>query len=402
MEESSLSGLYRTSTRLIDQTSTSFHRYLYGQIDWTSRLTAIKGARGVGKTTMMLQSIKERFSEQPERALYISLDNLWFANHPLSEVVEYHYTHGGTHLFLDEVHKYPSWQIVMKNIYDGYPKLHVVFTGSSMLKIDNSKADLSRRLSDYTLHGLSFREFLSFEAGIDVPAVPLEELLANHVEIARQITSQVKILPLFEKYLEYGYYPFYKEDFDNYHEKLKKTVYTVLNEDVPAIEEITYPSIQKLQRMLMILAERVPQTPKMNELYAILETTREQGLKMLSLLQRAALMLLLSSETKEIQHLSKPDKIYVHNPNLMYALTDYPDKGTLRETFFINQLSSVAEVSYPRKGDFIVNRKYLFEVGGRNKTFNQIKDIPNSFLAIDGVETGFFNRIPLWLFGMLY
>jgi len=402
MEESSLSGLYRTSTRLIDQTSTSFHRYLYGQIDWTSRLTAIKGARGVGKTTMMLQSIKERFSEQPERALYISLDNLWFANHPLSEVVEYHYTHGGTHLFLDEVHKYPSWQIVMKNIYDGYPKLHVAFTGSSMLKIDNSKADLSRRLSDYTLHGLSFREFLSFEAGIDVPAVPLEELLANHVEIARQITSQVKILPLFEKYLEYGYYPFYKEDFDNYHEKLKKTVYTVLNEDVPAIEEITYPSIQKLQRMLMILAERVPQTPKMNELYAILETTREQGLKMLSLLQRAALMLLLSSETKEIQHLSKPDKIYVHNPNLMYALTDYPDKGTLRETFFINQLSSVAEVSYPRKGDFIVNRKYLFEVGGRNKTFNQIKDIPNSFLAIDGVETGFFNRIPLWLFGMLY
>ena len=290
----------------------------------------------------------------------------------------------------------------MKNIYDGYPKLHVAFTGSSMLKIDNSKADLSRRLSDYTLHGLSFREFLSFEAGIDVPAVPLEELLANHVEIARQITSQVKILPLFEKYLEYGYYPFYKEDFDNYHEKLKKTVYTVLNEDVPAIEEITYPSIQKLQRMLMILAERVPQTPKMNELYAILETTREQGLKMLSLLQRAALMLLLSSETKEIQHLSKPDKIYVHNPNLMYALTDYPDKGTLRETFFINQLSSVAEVSYPRKGDFIVNRKYLFEVGGRNKTFNQIKDIPNSFLAIDGVETGFFNRIPLWLFGMLY
>ena len=402
MEESSLSGLYRTSTRLVDQTSTSFHRYLYGQIDWTNRLTAIKGARGVGKTTMMLQSIKERFSDQPERALYISLDNLWFANHPLSEVVEYHYTHGGTHLFMDEVHKYPSWQIIMKNIYDEYPKLHVAFTGSSMLKIDNSKADLSRRLSDYTLHGLSFREFLSFEAGIDVPAVPLEELLANHTGIARQITSQVKILPLFERYLEYGYYPFYKEDFDDYHEKLKKTVYTVLNEDVPAIEEITYPSIQKLQRMLMILAERVPQTPKMNELYAILETTREQGLKMLSLLQRAALMLLLSSETKEIQHLSKPDKIYVHNPNLMYALTDYPDKGTLRETFFINQLSSVAEVSYPRKGDFIVNRKYLFEVGGRNKTFNQIKDIPNSFLAIDGVETGFFNRIPLWLFGMLY
>ena len=376
-----------------------FIRNLEAQINWKARLICIRGARGTGKTTLMLQHIKKTFKNL-EKVIYVSLDNLYFSDHSLLDFVDSFAKHGGRFLFLDEVHKYPSWQIVMKNIYDGYPKLHVAFTGSSMLKIDNSKADLSRRLSDYTLHGLSFREFLSFEAGIDVPAVPLEELLANHVEIARQITSQVKILPLFEKYLEYGYYPFYKEDFDNYHEKLKKTVYTVLNEDVPAIEEITYPSIQKLQRMLMILAERVPQTPKMNELYAILETTREQGLKMLSLLQRAALMLLLSSETKEIQHLSKPDKIYVHN--LMYALTDYPDKGTLRETFFINQLSSVAEVSYPRKGDFIVNRKYLFEVGGRNKTFNQIKDIPNSFLAIDGVETGFFNRIPLWLFGMLY
>lgn len=176
----------------------------------------------------------------------------------------------------------------------------------------------------------------------------------------------------------------------------------VLNEDVPAIEEITYPTVQKLQRMLMILAERVPQTPKMNELYAILETTREQGLKMLGLLQRAALLQLLSTETREFRHLSKPDKIYVDNPNLMRALTERPDKGTLRETFFLNQLSAVADVTYPRKGDFLVNGKYLFEVGGKNKTFDQIKDIPSSFLAIDGIETGFGERIPLWMFGLLY
>ncbi len=402
MEETSLSGLYRTSARLVGQTSVSFHRYLYKQINWASRLTAIKGARGVGKTTMMLQNIKEHFAEQPSRALYVSLDNLWFANHSLSEVVEYHYTHGGTHLFLDEVHKYPSWQTLMKNIYDEYPHLHVTFTGSSMLKIDNSQADLSRRMSDYTLHGLSFREFLSFEAGIDVPAVSLEELLSDHVRIAMQLTSQIKILPLFETYLEHGYYPFYKEEMDNFNERLKKVVYTVLNEDVPAIEEITYPTVQKLQRMLMILAERVPQTPKMNELYGILETTREQGLKMLGLLQRAALVQLLSSQAKEFRHLSKPDKIYVHNPNLMHALTEHPDKGTLRETFFINQLSSIADVSYPRKGDFLVDNNFLFEVGGKGKTFDQIKDVPNSFLAVDDTETGFGNRIPLWMFGLLY
>lgn len=402
MEETSLSGLYRTSARLVGQTNTSFHRYLYSQVKWTNRLIAIKGARGVGKTTMMLQSIKERFSGHPEHALYISMDNLWFANHTLTEVVEYHYTHGGTHLFIDEVHKYPSWQTLIKNIYDEYPDLHVAFTGSSMLKIDNSKADLSRRLSDYTLHGLSFREFLNFEAGIEVPVVSLEELLKDHVKIATQLTSRAKILPLFELYLEHGYYPFYKEEMDDFNERLKKVVYAVLNEDVPAIEEITYPTIQKLQRMLMILAERVPQTPKMNELYAILETTREQGMKMMGVLQRAALLQLLSTETKEFHHLLKPDKIYLHNPNLMYALTERPDKGTLRETFFINQLAAVAEVSYPRKGDFLVNHKHLFEVGGKNKTFDQLKGAHDSFLAIDDVETGFGDRIPLWMFGLLY
>lgn len=402
MEETSLSGLYRTSVRLIGQTTTSFHRYLYDKVNWESRLIAIKGARGVGKTTMMLQSLKERFAEHPEHALYVSMDNLWFANHSLTEVVEYHYTHGGTHLFIDEVHKYPLWQTLIKNIYDEYPDLHVVFTGSSMLKIDNSKADLSRRMSDYTLNGLSFREFLSFEAGIEVPVIALEELLKDHVRIAMQLTSRVKILPLFETYLEHGYYPFYKEKMDDFDERLKRIVYAVLNEDVPAIEEITYPTVQKLQRMLMILAERVPQTPKMNELYAILETTREQGLKMLGLLQRAALLQLLSTETREFHHLLKPDKIYLNNPNLMYALTGHPDKGTLRETFFINQLSTVADVSYPRKGDFLIDHKYLFEVGGKNKTFDQIKDLPDSFLAIDNVETGYGDRIPLWMFGLLY
>lgn len=402
MEEKSINGLYSTSYRLVRQTSTSFHRYLYDKVNWENRLIAIKGARGVGKTTMLLQSIKENFQSHPERGLYVSLDNLWFANHSLSEVVEYHYTHGGTHIFIDEVHKYPSWQTLMKNIYDEYPDLHVVYTGSSMLKMDNSKADLSRRMAEYTLHGLSFREFLAFEAHIDHSVVPLEELLSDHVRLAMQLTSRTKILPLFEKYLKYGYYPFYKEERSGFYDRLERVVYAVLNEDVPAVEYVTYPTIQKLRRMLMILAERVPQIPKMNELYAVLETTREQGLKMLNQLRRAALLNLLSTETKEFQHLVKPDKIYLNNPNLMHALTERADKGTLRETFFINQLSTVANINYPRKGDFLVNHKYLFEVGGKGKSFEQIKDIPDSFLAVDDTEIGHGNRIPLWMFGLLY
>ena len=402
MEETSIDGLYRTSARLVQQTTTGFHRYLYNKINWDNWLIAIKGARGVGKTTMLLQRIKENFADNPEKALYVSLDNLWFANHSLSEVVEYHYTHGGTHLFVDEVHKYPAWQTLMKNIADEYPDLHVVFTGSSMLKIDKSQGDLSRRMRDYTLNVMSFREFLCFEGVENVPTVTLPELLTYHVRLAMQITDGIKILPLFEKYLEYGCYPFYKRDFDGFAERLQKTVQTVLNEDVPAIEEITYPTIQKLQRMLMILAERVPQTPKMNELYAILETNREQGLRMLYLLQRAGLLHLLSTETKEFQNMTKPDKIYLHDPNLMNALTDMANIGTLRETFFINQVSAVAAVNYPRKGDFVVDGKYLFEVGGKGKKFTQIKDEPNSYLALDDIEIGTGNRIPLWMFGFLY
>ena len=402
METSSIDSLYSTSMRLVQLTTTDFHRYLYEKINWDNLLIAIKGARGVGKTTLMLQRIKENFADHPEKALYVSLDNLWLANNSLTEVVEYHYTHGGTHLFIDEIHKYHSWQTLVKNIADEYPDLRVVITGSSMLKIDKSQGDLSRRMRDYTLNVMSFREFLEFEGITKLPQVSLTELLTNHVRMAMQITADVKILPLFEKYLEYGCYPFYKRDFDGFSERLQKTIHTVLNEDAPAIEDITYPTIQKLLKMLMILAERVPQTPKMNELYAILETNREQGLRMLYLLQRAGLIHLLSTETKEFKNMTKPDKIYLNDTNLMYALTANTNIGTLRETFFINQISAVAATNYPRKGDFIVNNKHLFEVGGKSKKFTQIKDEPDSYLAVDSIETGHGNRIPLWMFGMLY
>ena len=402
MEIQTIEGLYLTSNRQVARTATTFHRYLYDKIQWNARMIGIKGARGVGKTTMMLQRIKEEFNDSPEKALYVSLDNIWFMTHSLSEVVEYHYTHGGTHLFIDEIHKYENWQTLIKNIADEYPDLHVVYTGSSMLKIDQNEGDISRRQLVYTMQGMSFREYLAFEGIIDTPAIALEDLLAHHQRIAMDITSGVRVLEHFDNYLKHGYYPFYKTDSDGFELRLQSVIRTILYEDLPAVEDITYETIRKTERMLMILAEHIPQTPNMNELYSQLETNRNLGIKMLYLLERAALLSLLSSEAKNMKQLVKPDKMFLNNANLMYALTPHAQIGTKREVFFNNQLAATNEVSYPKQGDFLVNHKYLFEVGGRKKSFEQIKDIPNSYLAVDSIETGHGNRIPLWMFGLLY
>lgn len=402
MEIQTIEGLYLTSNRMVARTTTTFHRYLYEQIKWNARMIGIKGARGVGKTTMLLQRIKEEFHESPEKALYVSLDNMWFKTHSLSEVVEYHYTHGGTHIFIDEIHKYENWQTLIKNIADEYPDLHVVYTGSSMLKIDQNEGDISRRQLIYTLHGMSFREYLTFEGIMEIPAITLDDLLANHQRLAMDITADVRVLGHFETYLKHGYYPFYKKDGDGFELRLQSVIRTVLYEDLPAIEDISYETIRKTERMLMILAEHVPQTPNMNELYSQLETNRNLGMKMLYLLERAALLSLLTSEAKNMKQLAKPDKIFLNNSNLMYALSGNIQIGTVREVFFNNQLAATNEVNYPKQGDFLVNHKYLFEVGGRKKSFEQIKDVPDSYLAVDSTETGHGNRIPLWMFGLLY
>lgn len=401
MEEQDIQKIYRAYRRKLKDTPLSFTRYLYEKIDWNDRLIGIKGARGVGKTTLILQHIKKHF-EQNDSALYVSLDNLWFTTHSLDDLVEYHYTHGGTHLFLDEIHRFPKWQTMLKNLNDDYPDLYVVYTGSSMLEIDTQQGDLSRRQMVYQLSGLSFREFLEFECGMKTEACTLEQLLQQHIGIASKITEELKILPLFEKYLQKGYYPFYKNTFQGYDFRLQEVVRQVIESDLPAVEDVQYVTIQKVKKMLMILAERVPHTPKMSELYKELDTNREQGLKMIYALERGGLLALLSMQVKNYKSLSRPDKIYLDNPNLMYALTSKTDIGTLRETFFFNQLNVNHEVLLPTQGDFYIDRKYLFEVGGKTKTFNQIKDIPDSFLAVDSIEVGHHNRIPLWMFGLLY
>ncbi len=401
--EEQINYLVKIFQRKLSATPMSFFRYLYPMIDWNDTLIGIKGPKGCGKSTLLLQHIKEAFKGKDiEKALYVSLDNLWFSTHDVIEVVDYHYTHGGTHIFIDEIHYYKHWQTLLKNISDDYPGLHVAYTGSSMLQMESSEGDLSRRLAMYEMRGLSFREFLEYEGILQLPTFTLEQLLAEHVSIAMDICDKTKILEHFKKYLEVGYYPFYKSVHHGYYQRLQSVANQVIEVDYPIVDDITMSTIRKTKKLLMLLAERAPQLPKMNELYKELETDRNQGLKMLYALQRGGLLLLLSDNAKSPDNLSRPDKIYINNSTMMYALSPRVDTGTLRETFFMNQLSQRHEVRYPKAGDFLVDRKYLFEVGGKSKTFDQIKDIPDSYLAVDNTEMGHRNRIPLWMFGLLY
>ena len=392
--------LYQVSNRKIAKVSLDYKRPLYHKINWDNRLIGIRGPKGVGKSTLLLQHIKETFTDR-SRVLYVSLDNIWFSSNSLIDLVEYHYTHGGTHIFIDEVHKYKQWQDVIKNIYDDYPDLHVVYTGSSMLKIKAADGDLSRRLRSYELNGLSFREYLAFDGVRNYPMLTLDNILTNHVSLASDITSEIKILPYFERYLRLGYYPFYKEEGDGYLSRVQEVVTQTIDNDIPAVEDVEYETLQKLKKLLMILAVQVPFIPKMNELYQELKTSREQGLKLLDILEKASLIAMLKSPVKALKHISAPEKLYLDNTNIMYALSDNVQVGTIRETFFMNQLSRSHIVSLPSKGDFMIDGNYLFEVGGRKKSFEQIKDEPASFLAVDSIETGNGNKIPLWLFGFL-
>ncbi|GHT58968.1 ATPase AAA [Bacteroidia bacterium] len=395
-----MDSLVKIYLRLLQETEAKTFRYLYPNIDWNERCIAIIGAKGVGKTTMLLQHIKHTFVNKNE-ALFASLDNTWFANHTIFELADEFYLNGGTHLFLDEIHHYPHWATEIKNIYDSFPKLKIVFTGSSLLQIYKSTADLSRRVVYEKLEGLSFREFLKFEKVGDFPVFSLNEIVENHQNIAFRITENVKIMPLFKKYLKNGYYLFYKEGLRKYEQKLQEAVNNVIDIDVPAIENIEFESRHKLKKLLAILSTLVPYTPNITDLSNAIDSNRNNTVKYLSLLANAKLLNLVSCKNKTIGDLTKPDKVLLNNTNLSYLYGENANIGSARETFFVNQLSAVADVILAPQGDFMVDN-YTFEVGGKRKTFDQIKDIPSSFVVADDIEIGHKNKIPLWLFGMLY
>lgn len=397
-----MESLIRKSLKKVQGTDTSFKRYLYGMIDWSDRLIFIKGARGTGKTTMLLQHIKENFGTS-EETLYVSLDDIWFADNNIIDLAEQFVNLGGKFLYLDEVHKYPNWSREIKNIYDDHPGLKIVITSSSALHIFNQQADLSRRAIVYELRELSLREFISLQYGHLFPAMSLQQLLSDHVNLSFGIIEKIKPLRLFKEYCNIGAYPYFRENQDNYQQRLLTTVNTILESDLPAILNIDYSSVLKLKKLLYIIATSVPFKPNISELSNKTGIARDTLLRYLDHLSEAHLIALLQSNKGGNSILIKPEKIYLHNSNLMVALAENDaNVGTIRETFFLNQLSAAGKVNYSNLGDFVFQDKYIFEVGGKNKTPKQIQGLTDAYIVADDIESGYKNKIPLWLFGFLY
>jgi uncharacterized protein len=386
----------------IQRVSLDFSRFLLDKIDWKQRLIAVTGARGAGKTTLLLQFAKKHLKPDGTN-LYISLDDLYFMEHSMVELADQFYLSGGRVLLLDEIHKYPNWSRELKLIYDDFPELKVVFTSSSILEIYKGESDLSRRAVSYLLPELSFREFIELETGVTFPVISFEEVLQEHVRLASQISSSIQPVALFQKYVKWGAYPFFKEDTEIYSEKLRKIVQLILEVDLMAVENMDYETVFKLKKLIRLIATSVPFTPNVSELSQKTGISRPSLLRAFELLDRARILQILHKPNSGVGALTKPDKLYLGNPNLLYALgEENVSVGTIRESFFANQLKAVSTVHLAEKGDFLVNEKWSFEVGGKNKTSYQIKDLPNSFLVKDDIEIGVKNTIPLWLFGFLY
>lgn len=393
--------IYEISTRLICALDAPLHRYLYDTIEWQDRLIMIKGARGVGKTTMM----KQRCKENGESGVYASLDQLFFNDHTIVELADYHYKHGGTHLYLDEVHRYPrpNWEQELKNIYDSYPGLYVVFTGSSLLQLNSKVADLSRRVAVYELRGLSFREYLNFTGNYGLKSVKLAEVLSNHRDIASRIIPTIRVIREFDRYLEKGYYPFFMDSSEfTYSQRVERLVLSVIDIDIPAVAAIEYETQLKLKKLLVTLAEQVPFVPNMTNLSRDVEVSRNQLMKFFTLLSEGSILRTLMDATTQPKRASKPEKILFDNPSVMQALGIMNKAGTVRESFVASMLSSTGRLYAAKEGDFLLDRTYLFEVGGKGKGFSQIADKPNSFVIADDIETGIGNKIPMWLLGFLY
>ena len=394
--------LIEKSYQKVRDTDTRFIRSIMDKIDWSDRLIGIRGARGVGKTTLLLQRIK-KFLGNTNESLYVSLDNMWFTEHSLLSLVDFFVKRDGKFLFLDEVHKYPNWSQVIKNIYDDFPTLKVVFTGSSLLEILNARADLSRRAIVYDIQGLSYREYLNITQKTDFHAVSLTDILENHKEISDEILLKVKPLQFFNDYLRHGYYPFFTEGITRFPYRLEEVVNMILEVELPLLRNVEPAYILKIKQLLQIVSESVPFIPNIDSLSKRIEIHRNTLLSYLSYLQETRLTNHLHKDISGINRLQKPEKVYLENTNLAYTLAENnTDIGNMRETFFLNQLSYNHVVEHQNSGDFWVDKKFLFEIGGKSKSGKQIKYTSNVYIAADNIEYGFDKKIPLWMFGMLY
>lgn len=399
------SRLLEISTKRIWNTQDTFVRSLDKKINWDSRLIGIRGARGCGKTTLLLQHLKNNHMDlvMAGKALYASLDNIWFAKNSLLDLVDSFSKNGGRILYLDEVHKYEDWPVYIKNIYDDYPELQIVFTGSSLLQILDARADLSRRSVMYTMQGLSFREFLNLKTGNDFKELPLEEILINHTLHSSEICSKVKPFEYFGEYLTSGYYPFFMEGTDSYYMKLEETINMIMELELPLLRKIDIAYVPKLRKLLAAIAESSPFMLNVSKIASAMELNRATLLSYFASLTDAKLISSLYKDSKGVGALQKPNKVFLENTNLMYLYQgEKVDSGNVRETFLVNQLSYGHTVEFSEVSDFFVDDKYTIECGGRNKTGEQVKSLENAFVAADGIEIGAGSKIPLWLFGFLY
>ena len=395
--------LFRKHRILISQVDTTIVRQLMTTINWEKQLVSIRGSRGVGKTTLMRQYIKQKYGVNAGDALYLVMDSMYFTNHTLLEVAERFHLMGGKHLFLDEVHKYPTWSKEIKEIVDLWPDLKITFTGSSLLQILNADADLSRRVLSYDMSGLSFREYLQFYKGISLPSYSLDEILSNADAICLQVCEVCRPQALFEEYLRVGYYPFYDGNAEEYYSRIENVVSFIIDQEMTQFCGVESAYTRKLKAMLMFLANNIPYDVSIAKLASYLEINKTTVLGYLAGMQKAELLALLYTDNKSVTKMQKPDKIYLHNPNMLYALSSEEKIGTIRECFVVNQLSAMHTVEYGKvQGDFKVDGRITIEVGGKDKSFDQIADIPDSYILADSMEFPIGKKLPLWLAGFLY
>lgn len=394
--------LLEQSDNILSNTPLDFKRYLYDQIRWNNRLIGVKGARGTGKTTMLLQWLKQQ-DLPAEKAAYFSLDDLYFTDHSLKDTAKDFYKHGGKILVLDEVHKYKTWSTEIKNLYDFFPDLKIVFTGSSIIDISKQQGDLSRRALIYELPGLSFREFLAIKDKVQLPVLKLQELLENPQQVKKMIPPRFRPFEFFKEYLTRGYYPFALEDSESVHQRLNQLIRTIVEYDMVELKDFDIRNAKKLLQLIYIIAQQVPFKPNLSALAEKSNIHRNSLNNYLHYLEQAKIITLLYPHGKSIATLQKPEKIFLNNTNLQFALAEEDvDVGSARETFFLSQFHPSHKINLPKQGDFIIDNKYTFEIGGKNKGGKQLKGIRNSWLVKDDIETPLAGVLPLWMFGLLY
>lgn len=399
-----MEALFEKQDALLRATGMNIVRSFMDDVNWDAPMLCIRGPRGVGKSTLLRQYVKMHYEPGSEEVLYCSMDWVYFSQHSMLEIAEKFYKRGGKLLIFDEVHKYAQWSSEVKEVAETYPNLQIVLSGSSLLRLLDGDADLSRRCRGYDMPGLSFREYLRFYKGIVLPASSLEDILDAPNKLAAKVNDVCRPLQHFHDYLKYGYYPFYLTNPIDYHVLIEQTVNYVIDVELPQLKNVNPSNCRKIKALLCVLSQQVPFDVDVSKLATMTELQRNTVLEYLNHMKSAKLLNLLFSDLLSVKKMQKPDKIYLENPNLLYALATAPVQiGTARECFAVNQLGYAHTVEYGKtQGDFKVDGKWTFEVGGEKKRFDQIADLPNSFVLADGIEMPHGKKLPLWMIGFLY